>query len=209
MKKVYETHEIAYQKLKSKGAKSWHEMYATKEGQKVNHIGADRKNFLENILDKEWSPKNGKALEIGCGIGNLINWLTSKGFTGTGIDISQTAIEMAKEQNFNSAIDFIKGDYCFSDIFEKTKFDLIVDGSCFHCIVEDSDRKVFLEKSYNLLDDNGLFILFSSCSPINKKNFSDIYKTEKFKKGIFYVPYNVELEGSKVFAGNGLWRHNY
>src|SRR5690606_11809557 len=55
--------------------------------------------------------------------------------------------------------------------------------------------------SYELLNKNGVFVLFSSCAPINKKSFAEKYTSEIFEKGIFYVPYNVELEGSKNFNG--------
>jgi len=201
MGKSYETHEIAYKRLKHKRAKSWHEMYSTTVGQEPDHPGKARPRFPEDIFEKITFSVKAPVLEIGCGTGPLIRWITSEGFSGTGIDISTTAIEIAREQTTDSGINFIQGDYCYTSAFNNSKFDLIVDGSCFHCIVEDSDRKLFLKKSYELLNENGVFVLFSSCSPINKKSFAEKYKSEIFEKGIFYVPYNVELEGSKNFNG--------
>ncbi|MEK7434137.1 MAG: class I SAM-dependent methyltransferase [Cyanobacteriota bacterium] len=201
MDKVYSAHELAYQKLKKKGAKSWHEMYATEEGKEVDHIGTDRKRFIESILEKEWSPKTGNALEIGCGTGHLIRWINSKGFNSTGVDISSTAIEMAKEQSIGLDLNFFKDDFCYSDSLKEKKFDLIIDGSCFHCIVEDKDRKLFIEKAHNLLRKDGVFILCTNCSPINQKAFSEKYKTQKYQNNIFYVPYESQLEGSKIFNG--------
>lgn len=199
MDKVYSSHEFAYQRLKNKGAKSWHEMYATPEGKKVDHIGFSRKSFIEDVLEKDWSPKKGNALEIGSGTGHLIKFIEDKGFKSSGIEISETAIELAKENHKNSNIVFNKGDYCHDEIFEDKSLDLIIDGSCFHCVVEENDRKIFIEKTKNLLTDNGVFILMTMCTPIDKKAFKKNFKTQIFEKDIFYVKYDVELEGSKMF----------
>lgn len=80
MGKVYNSHEVAYKKLKEKGAYSWNEMYSTKDGDTVDHIGIERRLFIEEILTKPWAPKLGKALEIGCGTVVFIDWITSKWF---------------------------------------------------------------------------------------------------------------------------------
>ena len=119
MEKVYKSHEIAYKRLKEKGATSWNEMYSTKKGETPDHVGLERSLFIEDILTKEWSPKIGNALEIGCGTGVFINWITSKGFKGAGIDISTTAIELAKQQNINKNVNFFEGDFCYSNMFGK------------------------------------------------------------------------------------------
>ena len=201
MKKVYESHELAYQRLKNHGASSWNEMYSTKKGDIPDHIGIDRQRFIDEILEKEWSVKSGKALEIGCGTGPLIRWITSKGFSGTGIDISETAIKLAKEQYKASDINFFKDDFCYSNLFKSDNFDFIIDGHCFHCIVEDNDRKLFIEKAHSLLKKDGVFTLSTMCSPINKKDFSINFKTQKIQNNILYVQFDNEMEGSKIFNG--------
>ncbi|MFN8579162.1 MAG: class I SAM-dependent methyltransferase, partial [Candidatus Sericytochromatia bacterium] len=134
MDKVYTLHEIAYQNLKNKGAKSWHEMYANPEGKEVDHIGFSRKIFIEDALEKDYCPKSGNALEIGTGTGHLINFIKEKGYIPHGIEISSTALELARKQHKD--IDFKQGDYCYDDIYQENFFDLIIDGSCFHCIVD-------------------------------------------------------------------------
>lgn len=201
MKKVYEAHELAYTNLKNHGAVSWNEKYSTEKGKEPDHIGKERQRFIENLLEKEWFPKTGKALEIGCGTGHFTRWISSKGFFCSGIDISSTAVGMAKEQSKGSNIEFFNGDYCYSNIFKPASFDMIADGHCFHCIVEDSDRKTFLEKSKSLLKKDGILTLLTICSPVNKKNFSKKYPANKYRNNILYVPFNEDLEGSKVFNG--------
>jgi len=201
MEKVYAAHEKAYQNLKKKGASSWNEMYSTPKDKEVDHVGIERQRFIDNILEKDWAPKSGKALEIGCGTGPLIRWITEKGFSGTGIDISETAIELAKQQSEGLEIDLFKDDYCYSRRLKDNSFDIIADGHCFHCIVEDNDRKMFLEKSRDLLKKDGVFILLTMCSPINRKQFSIDHKTAKFINKRFYSPYDSELEGSRIING--------
>jgi hypothetical protein len=75
MEKVYKSHETAYQNLRKHGAQSWNEMYSTEAGKEPDHEGKNRQRFIEDVLEKDWSSKNGKALEIGCGTGHLIRWL--------------------------------------------------------------------------------------------------------------------------------------
>ena len=199
MKKVYESHEIAYQNLEKKGATSWNEMYSTEAGKEPDHVGIERQRVIEELLEKNWFPKSGKALEIGCGTGPLIRWINSKGFSScSAIDISETAIKLAKAQSKGLDISYFKNDFCYSDIFEPESFDFIVDGHCFHCIVEDKDRKIFLEKAYKLLKKEGVFLLGTMCAPFNKKQLSE---KQKFKNNILYVESKLELEGSKVFDG--------
>lgn len=200
MKKVYESHEVAYKNLKNKGAKSWHEMYATEKGKQVDHVGLDRKSFIEDVLNQDWTPKSGNVLEIGCGTGHLLRWVCEKGFNGTGIEISETALELAKNETKVKNVEYFNGDFCYSDYLKDKKYDLIIDGSCFHCIVEEKDRKIFLEKAMSLLKDDGVFLLLTMCTPIDRENFKLEMKTQKFINNIFYVPFNEELEGSKKFG---------
>ncbi len=38
------------------------------------------------------------AIDLGCGMGNYAIWLTTKGFQVTGIDLSEKAIRLARDQ---------------------------------------------------------------------------------------------------------------
>lgn len=46
---------------------------------------------------KHLLPKEGKAVVPGCGRGQDVEYLARRGFTCTGVDISQTAVERANE----------------------------------------------------------------------------------------------------------------
>ena len=93
MKKPYESHEIAYQKMRQQGIKQWGGKGSGTKGS----FSYETKRFLKDVLSQPWAPKAGKAVEFGCGTGPIIRWVCERGFTGLGFLISKTAIAMAKE----------------------------------------------------------------------------------------------------------------
>ncbi len=76
--------------------------------------------LLQTYLDEETNHK-GTALVIGCGLGDDAKALEDAGYDVTAIDVSQTALDLAKERFANSSVTFIK-----QDIFEYTQtFDFV------------------------------------------------------------------------------------
>jgi SAM-dependent methyltransferase len=120
-----------------------------------------------------------------------------------GIDVSKTAIAMAKEQSKGLNIRFKRADICCVDVERIGKFDLVVDGHCLHCIIRPEDRKVFLKNSFKLLKKGGLFIVMTMCCPADRKIFSNLYKGQKLINHIIYMPYDKagEYEDFLTFDG--------
>lgn len=76
--------------------------------------------YLDAKLDEEKAHK-GTALVIGCGLGDDAKALELAGYDVTAIDVSQTALDLAKERFSGSNIKFIK-----QDIFEyEEQFDFV------------------------------------------------------------------------------------
>ena len=76
--------------------------------------------LLQTYLDEDKVHK-GTALVIGCGLGDDAKALELAGYDVTAIDVSQTALDLAKERFVGSHIKFIK-----QDIFEyKERFDFV------------------------------------------------------------------------------------
>ena len=86
--------------------------------------------------------------------------MAKAGFNVTGIDISETAIEMARGL---AAQQGLKIQFEIGDILKleklNQKFDLIYDSHFLHCIVFDEDRRLVLEGIRKSLATYGLFIL--------------------------------------------------
>jgi len=76
--------------------------------------------LLQSYLDEE-AVHQGKALVIGCGLGDDAMALVEAGYAVTAIDVSQTALDLAKERFPDANITFKK-----QDIFEyDAQFDFV------------------------------------------------------------------------------------
>lgn len=143
-----EKHEKVYQNLRDCGYNGWGgENYET------------RMKGWENQLDKLFDSielQSGKILELGCGAGDVSIKLAQRGFEVTGIDISPTAIEWAKEKSkeLGLEIQFIEGSVCDNSILEGKKYDLIIDGNCLHCLFGE-DRNKFYSNLKRLIKAEG------------------------------------------------------
>lgn len=145
--------EREYRERRRAGAEGLYDSYDSD----IAHLG--------KLLQSEHAPKGGRALEIGCGAGNLTLWLAARDFSAAGIDSAPSAIAWARERAAQAGVqaDFKVGDAARLRDFFAEPFDLIVDGACFHFILGD-DRGLFLRQVYGLLGPSGLFVLESLCS---------------------------------------------
>lgn len=156
MKSYYHAHETAYQEIKEKGGIGW-------GGAKtIAELGDEVTNqYLQSIVPGWFSdPKGKKVLDLGCGSGTTAFTLAKLGFTVTGIDVSETAIGMAKDLSTkqNLQINFVVGDILQLEKLNE-KFNLIYDSHCLHCIVFEDDRAKVLEQIKKSLTLNGIFVL--------------------------------------------------
>jgi len=68
-------------------------------------VDLKRLKFITDIL-KESIPEKGNILDVGCGNGNISIHLGSKGYSVLGVDISEKAINTAKQTNSHSNVSF-------------------------------------------------------------------------------------------------------
>jgi SAM-dependent methyltransferase len=148
-------------------------------------------------------PKGGKVIELGCGTGPVLRWICKGDFSGLGIDVSKTAIAMAREQSKGLNVKFKQADICRTDVGRTGKFDLAIDGHCLHCIIRPEDRKAFLKNSFKLLKKGGLFIVMTMCSPADKRIFSNVCEGQKLINHTIYAPYDKAREYEDFLTFNG------
>ncbi|HEG43305.1 MAG TPA: class I SAM-dependent methyltransferase [Phycisphaerales bacterium] len=191
-KKAYEGHEVVYRWMKKEGIEVWGQKGSRTTGKSCI---PETNNFLKDVLSQPWAPKGGRVIELGCGTGPILRRVCKKGFSGIGIDISKTAIAMAKEQSKGLDIKFRQGDVCNLNVKSLGKFDLVIDGLCLHCITESKDRKAYLSNVFNILKDGGLFVLLTMCGPVDRKLFSQTCKGHKIVKKVVYVPFEDKSYG--------------
>jgi 2-polyprenyl-6-hydroxyphenyl methylase/3-demethylubiquinone-9 3-methyltransferase len=157
MKSYYDAHESAYQGIKSNGYVGWGNKKTLSELGDPSTV-----EYLTTSLLQHAGPISSQknALDLGCGTGTTAFKMAEMGFSVTGIDISPTAIEMARDlatqQNLN--INFMVGDILQLENLNQ-KFDVIYDSHCLHCIVFEEDRQRVLSGVKNSLTDSGIFIL--------------------------------------------------
>ena len=157
MKADYFVHDRLYKEARAKGWDGWG----------GNDRIAYEHKWVEHLFAYDEVPKMGEVLELGCGEGHLARLLAEKGYRVLGVDISPTAIQWAKEKTLETGlkVEYLELDLTKSGVLHGKAFDLIVDGNCLHCII-DQDRKTFLANVHRLLKVKGIFFVFSKCTTL-------------------------------------------
>jgi 2-polyprenyl-3-methyl-5-hydroxy-6-metoxy-1,4-benzoquinol methylase len=157
MSRYYQTDDRVFQKLRAAGKTSWDEQ-ADPQASFDNFV---MRPFLEESLAGSAKPLDGlSALEIGCGSGPVSCFLAARGLAVRGIDVSPTALEMARDNAAQRGIrvQFDSADIC-SMPEQPDRYDLIIDGHCLHCLVSEEHRRQALTAIHRLLKPAGLFLI--------------------------------------------------
>ena len=124
-------------------------------------------DILQDIVKTE-KVKPCKVIEFGCGTGNYVIYLSTKGFDATGIDFSESAIELAKKSAPKNGVNckFISADVLGEMGEVKETFDFAYDWELLHHIFP-QDREKYINNVYRLLNHGGqyLSVCFSEESP--------------------------------------------
>jgi len=109
-----------------------------------------------------------KTIDLGCGTGNYAIYLSGKGFEVTGIDISQTAVNIACENAKKKGIkcSFIAADI-LGDLYKvKETFDFAYDWELLHHIFPEKRAK-YIKNVSGILNPGGkyLSVCFSEKDP--------------------------------------------
>ena len=113
-------------------------------------------------LVKNEKVKPCKTIDLGCGAGNYAIWLAGEGFDVTGIDVSPTAIKVAKRNAKKKGIkcSFLAADV-LGDLEEvKETFDFAYDWELLHHIFPEK-RREYVENVHRMLNLGGKY--FSVC----------------------------------------------
>jgi 2-polyprenyl-3-methyl-5-hydroxy-6-metoxy-1,4-benzoquinol methylase len=100
-----------------------------------------------------------RCIDLGCGTGNYSRYLSKKGFTVTGIDISPSAIRIAKESARENGVmcDFITADVLHAGDQIQGTFDFAFDWEVLHHVFPQK-RKRYVESVFSLLNPGGTYL---------------------------------------------------
>jgi SAM-dependent methyltransferase len=202
-RKTYEFHDGVYRDLRAKGLRHWSDKSKATQPVKCG-IDSHDERFLADALAQEWVPKSGKAVELGCGSGTMLRWLWSRGFKGLGVDVSRTAVQMAREQSRDfRGLRFQCADVVHKPLGAAGTYDLALDGHWLHCLTQQRDRTVALERVRKLLTPGGVFIVLTMCAPVNETRFASLYPDQRLRNHVIYHPgeHADQFEGSRTLGG--------
>jgi len=135
-----------------------------------------------------------KIIELGCGAGNYVRYFSKMGFDATGVDISEKAIEIARELATKSGVtcEFIAADV-LGDMSEiNTKYNFVYDWELLHHIFPE-DRNKYIENVSRLLMPQGRY--FSVCFSESSTQFGGVGKYRKTPIGtVLYFSNEAEIE---------------
>jgi cyclopropane fatty-acyl-phospholipid synthase-like methyltransferase len=178
----------------------WETLYRT---QKVETMPWYNENFdsdLEKELDERKITNNHhKFLDLGTGPATQAIWLAKRGFNVTGSDLSEAAINRArqiytKEKNVSFIIDDI-----LNSKFKDNEFDYIFDRGCFHVLLP-ADRQKYISKIKQTLKDNG--ILFLKCFSDKEPREEGPYKfSPDWIRELFSQSFRIDSIKETVYQG--------
>ena len=128
-------------------------------------------DYFTKLIDSN-RIKPGTALDLGCGTGMKSVYLAQKGFNVTGIDISETAIKIAKENAFKAKIkiEFLVADATDLNFLRDKIFDLVLDWANLHGIPEDKREEYICEVAKHV-KRGGLMLLRCFAREDRDRNF--------------------------------------
>ena len=173
---------------------SWEDAYKTAPPWDV---GRPQPAFVGLIRAGELN--RGSVLDVGCGTGENALYFAEKGFSATGVDLTNRAIAAAKAKAAERKlkVNFRIGNALSLD-FKDSVFDNVIDSGLFHTFPDD-DRPVYAREIARVLAPNGKYFMlcFSDKEPTNwggprrvtkeeiKSTFSPFFKINYIRDALF------------------------
>ena len=131
---------------------------------------ADTVRFLKFLKKEQKYKVEGRTiLDLGCGTGRNANYLAGEGNIVIGIEISKTALGIAKEraQEENVTVDYRLGDIGEKYDIADESVDIILDVTSSNALNE-KGRTVYLSESARVLKNGGYMFVRALCKDGNK-----------------------------------------
>lgn len=135
--------------------RDWDETY--RQGQTPWDSGRTCSELFKILEEEIVTP--GQALDLGCGTGTNAIYLAQMGFDVTGVDISQVAIDRAKEKAESAGVSVLFMIARLPTNFLPGKvFDFVFDRGCFHAINKE-ERAESVDMLKNLTREGSIYLM--------------------------------------------------
>lgn len=192
LKKTYVIHEDVYRDMKKRSIRSWNQRT------NIAPVEPATLRFLQDVLEQPWLAKRGHALELGCGTAPILHWLHTQCWSGVGVDISKTAIAMARQQSLSKRLKYHVDDVTRLSKLKDESFDLAIDGQCLHCLTDLADRTTFFKQAHRVLKPNGCLVIMTMSLPILptvfRKMHGVIRKNIIYRESSSHKPYHGQID---------------
>lgn len=161
---------------------------------------ADTLRFLKFLKKEEkFILENKRVLDLGCGTGRNANYLAEKGNEVIGIEISKSALDIAKSRakDLGVTVDYRLGDIGEKYDIESDSLDLVIDVTSSNSL-DEKGRSVYLDEVSRVLKTGGYFFVRALCKDGNK-NVKNLLKDSPGKEYDTYVIKEIGLT-ERVFS---------
>lgn len=149
---------------------------------------SDTLRFLKFLKkDQKYKLEDRVILDLGCGTGRNSNYLTEIGNKVTGIEISSTAINLAKKRakGLGLVVDYRLGDIGKPYDVKNSSVDIVLDITSSNSLSE-SGREIHLKEVNRVLKNGGYFFVRALCKDGNK-NVKNLLKQNPGKEYDTYI----------------------
>lgn len=149
---------------------------------------ADTLRFLKFLKkDQKYRVEEKSIIDLGCGTGRNCNYLAEKGNSVIGIEISKTALDIAKARALESELSV---DYRMGDIGQKydiadSSIDIILDVTSSNSL-DEKGRQAYITECSRVLKEGGYMFVRALCKDGNK-NVKNLLKDSPGKEYDTYV----------------------
>ena len=161
---------------------------------------ADTLRFLKFLKkEQKYKVEDRSILDLGCGTGRNANYLAERGNNVIGIEISKTALSLAKDraQDLGVNVDYRLGDIGEKYDIEDDSIDIIIDVTSSNSL-NDVGREIYLSEVNRVLKNDGYFFVRALCKDGNQ-NVKNLLKTSPGKEYDTYIIKEIGLT-ERVFS---------
>ena len=140
----------------------WYNEWYKAENSEQHFPNEELCRFLYRCFPNDRNKSNIKILEVGCGQGANLLYLSSEGFDTFGIDLSEECISRVPVlfERYHQDLPGVSCQNMLNTNFDDNSFDVVVDVFSSHCLSE-KQYEIFLVELGRILKNGGLFFSFT------------------------------------------------